>query len=154
MLTRRTLVGLAGVAAAGFATHQLWPRRLSRNFTGLVEGVAVGGYDPVAYFTGGAPAAGRDDITASHEDVTWRFATPENRVLFLAEPGRYAPQYGGYCAYAVAGGGTAPGVPRYWSIVEGRLFLNASRRVHEKWRADATGYIAKADANWPRVLGN
>jgi len=80
-------------------------------FTGLVSGVAVAGYDPVGYFTEGKPVKGSKDITLQHEGATWRFASAENRAAFEADPAKYAPQYGGYCAYAVAKGSTAKAEP-------------------------------------------
>ncbi len=122
-------------------------------FAGLVEGVAVGGYDPVAYFTQGKPVKGSKDVTASYEGATWRFASAEDRAAFQAEPAKYAPQYGGYCAYAVSQGHTAKAEPDAWTIHDGKLYLNYDRNVQAKWEKDIPGYIAKADANWPGVLG-
>jgi YHS domain-containing protein len=121
-------------------------------FTGLVEGVAVGGYDPVAYFTQGKPVKGSEDFTLQHEGATWRFASAENRATFEADPAKYAPQYGGYCAYAVAKGSTAKAEPDAWTIHAGKLYLNFDRSVRAIWEKDIPGYIKKADANWPGVL--
>jgi hypothetical protein len=152
-LTRRRLLALLALpAAAGLAYAALPAGDRPALFTGIVTGVAVGGYDPVAYFTAGVATPGRADITLEHSGAIWRFASPASRDAFRAAPDRFAPRYGGYCAYAVAGGGTSGGDPRYWRIVDGRLYLNASARVHEKWGRDIAGYIAKADANWPAVL--
>jgi YHS domain-containing protein len=122
-------------------------------FTGLVKGVAVGGYDPVAYFTDGKPVAGSKDITLEHEGATWRFASEANREAFKADPAKYAPQYGGYCAYAVSQGYTAKGDPNAWSVVDGKLYLNYDLNVKKTWEKDTAGYISKANANWPGVLG-
>ena len=122
-------------------------------FTGLVKGVAVGGYDPVAYFTQGKAIAGRETITAEHAGATWRFASEANRDAFKADPGKYAPQYGGYCAYAVAKGATAKGDPEAWTVRDGKLYLNLDKNVRALWEQDIPGYIKKADANWPGVLG-
>lgn len=122
-------------------------------FTGLVKGVAAGGYDPVSYFTEGKPVLGSDKITAENEGVVWRFASEQNRASFLAEPAKYAPQYGGYCAWAVSQGYTAKGDPQAWSIVGGKLYLNYDKRVQSNWEKDKPGNITKADANWPKVLG-
>lgn len=121
-------------------------------YTGIVKGVAVGGYDPVAYFTEHKPVQGRGDILYSWKDVTWRFATKENRDAFMANPEKYAPQYGGYCAYAVSQGGTAKGDPQVWKIVDGKLYLNLSPAVQTLWEKDVPGYIKAADKNWPGVL--
>lgn len=121
-------------------------------YTGIVEGVAVGGYDPVAYFTQGEPVVGKPEISHQHAGVTWRFATEESWEAFKAEPSKYAPQYGGYCAWAVARNYTAKGDPMAWSIVGDRLFLNYNQWVKRIWERDKPGNISKGDANWPKVL--
>ncbi len=121
-------------------------------YTGSVEGVAVGGYDPVAYFTAHKPVQGQGDILYSWRGVTWRFASEANRDLFAKNPEKYAPQYGGYCAYAVAKGGTAGGDPKAWTIIGGKLYLNLSPAVQKLWEKDIRGYIQAADKNWPSVL--
>lgn len=153
--SRRTFLisGFIAIAAMNaLAAPDTKPRGKPAVYTGEVAGVAVGGYDPVAYFSTGTATKGREDITLEHDGVTWRFDSDANRDAFKADPARYAPQYGGYCAYAVSGGGTSPGDPRHWRIVGDRLYLNASRRVHERWQTDIPGHIRKADANWPGVL--
>lgn len=121
-------------------------------FIGSIPGVAINGYDPVAYFTDKKPAAGREDITTAWKGATWRFATEENKAAFLAEPEKYAPQYGGYCAFAVAHGATASTVPEAFTITNGKLYLNFSTSVRETWSSDIPGNVKKADANWPKVL--
>ncbi|MEM8788722.1 MAG: YHS domain-containing (seleno)protein [Pseudomonadota bacterium] len=115
-------------------------------------GIAIDGSDPVAYFNQGAPVAGDADITQDWNGVRWRFATTANRDAFAADPAAYAPQYGGYCAWAVAQGYTASTVPEAWKIVDGKLYLNYSRRIQRRWERDIPGNIAAGDANWPRVL--
>jgi YHS domain-containing protein len=122
-------------------------------YTGIVPGTGLGGYDPVAYFTENRPRPGEARISAIHEGVTYRFASEENRATFIAEPARYLPQYGGYCAWAVANGYTAHGDPQVWTVVDDRLYLNYSRMVHWRWERDVPGNIVKGDANWPKVLG-
>jgi YHS domain len=122
-------------------------------FTGIVKGIAVGGYDPVAYFTDGKPVAGSKDITLDHEGAVWRFASAANRDAFKADPARYAPQYGGYCAWAVSQNYTAKGDPDAWTISNGKLYLNYDRSVRSTWAKDITGNVTKGDANWPNVLG-
>lgn len=114
-------------------------------------GLALGGYDPIAYFTEGAPRRGSADLALSRDGVEWRFASPANRDAFAADPHRYAPQYGGWCAWAAAEGYLAPIDPRAWRIVEGRLYLNANARIQRRWERDIPGFIARADANWPRI---
>ncbi len=121
-------------------------------FTGSIKGVAINGYDPVAYFTEKKPVAGKADITYSWKGATWRFASAQNRDTFKANPEKYAPQYGGYCAYAVAKGSTAKTEPEAWSIVADKLYLNYSKGVQRTWEKDIPGYIKAADRNWPGVL--
>lgn len=116
-------------------------------------GVAIKGYDPVAYFTDGKPAKG--DAKFSHEwnGATWHFASAEHRDLFKASPDKYAPQFGGYCAWAVSQNYTANSDPENaWKIVNGKLYLNYNRDVQKKWEDDVPGNIAKGETNWPKVL--
>ena len=119
--------------------------------TYTVDGIALGGTDPVSYFTGGAPAQGSPDITAEQDGVTWRFATAENRDAFAADPDKYRPAYGGWCAYGVAKGAKATTIPDAWTIIDGKLYLNYSRIVQGLWSIDSAGYIEKADAAWPEI---
>ena len=157
MRTRRSiLLASALVVIAGFGSITVSPRLASAKqpelFTGLVKGVAVGGYDPVAYFTEGKAIVGKADITLSHAGATWRFASTANRDAFQADPAKYAPQFGGYCAWAVSQGYTAKGDPDAWSIVDGKLYLNYDRAVRANWAKNAGGNIRKGEANWPKVL--
>ncbi len=115
-------------------------------------GVAVDGTDVVAYFTEGRPVSGTADLTHDWNGKTWRFSTAANRDAFAANPAKYAPQYGGYCAYAVSEGYTASTTPEAWKIVDGKLYLNYSRRVQRRWAKDIPARISSADANWPKVL--
>ncbi|WP_372616799.1 YHS domain-containing (seleno)protein [Falsiroseomonas sp.] len=115
------------------------------------NGLAVRGTDVVAYFSEGRPVPGRAEFTHDWGGATWRFASAANRDRFAADPARYAPAYGGFCAYAVSEGYTAPIDPAAWRIVEGRLFLNYDRRTQRIWEGDIPGRIARADANWPRL---
>lgn len=115
-------------------------------------GVAVDGTDVVAYFTDGAPVAGHPTITFDYMDATWQFNSTANRDAFAADPAAYAPQYGGYCAFAVSQGYTASTTPEAWSIVDDKLYLNFSTGVRRRWLRDTAGHIAAADANWPTVL--
>lgn len=162
MLTRRRLfaigalsisgVGLtAGGLAIGRALAQDKPTKPAV-FTGIVKGVAIGGYDAVAYFTDGRAVPGQPGISLEHEGAVWRFASEANRDAFKADPQRYAPQYGGYCAWAVASGYTAKGDPDAWTIADGRLYLNYNKSVQANWAKDIPGNVRKGDANWPGVL--
>jgi hypothetical protein len=113
----------------------------------------INGIDPVAYFDGNGPVAGNPRITHDWEGATWQFATVDNRDAFAAEPDRFAPAFGGYCAYAASRGYLAPTIPEAWSIHEGRLYLNASLRARRLWTNELPGVIALGEANWPAILG-
>jgi YHS domain-containing protein len=114
-------------------------------------GTAIEGYDPVAYFAEGRPVEGDSAFAHDWMGATWYFASAENRDRFAADPERYAPQYGGYCAWAVAHGYTAKIDPAAWKIVEGKLYLNYSKEVQADWAQDIPGNITKSDANWPKI---
>lgn len=115
------------------------------------SGVAISGYDPVAYFSQTKALKGSPQITASHAEATYQFTSQANRDAFLANPDRYAPVYGGYCAYGVANGHKVNVDPEAFRVVDGRLYLNYSKGVQQKWLADVHGNIAKAEANWPKL---
>src|SRR5262249_39798851 len=118
------------------------------------RGLAISGYDPVAYFTLGAATPGSSELTLEWMGATWRFASAANRDAFRAEPERYAPQSGGYCAWAVSNGKTASIGPEAWKIVGGKLYLNYSRDIQKQWEQDVPGNIRRADGNWPRLRGS
>lgn len=149
--TMPILVALALALSVVFAVGDAKAGK-SEVFTGLVKGVAVGGYDPVAYFDGGKPAKGSPEITLEHNGAIWRFATDASRKAFEADPAKYAPQYGGYCAWAVSRGYTAKGDPNAWRIVDGKLYLNYNKDVQRTWSKNIAANVAKANANWPKVL--
>lgn len=115
------------------------------------DGVALHGYDAVAYQTEQRPVQGSAAYTAIHEGVTYRFASAANRDRFAAAPATYAPAYGGYCAFGVAAGGKYDIDPAAFSVVNGTLYLNKNRSVQRTWREDVPGNIKKADRNWPTV---
>ena len=118
----------------------------------LIGGVAIKGYDPVAYFTDGHPVKGSRDFTFTWNDATWQFASAAHRDLFAHDPAAYAPQFGGYCAWAVSQGYTAGIDPASWKIVAGKLYLNYDSDVQARWAQDIPGFIAKAEKNWPVLL--
>jgi YHS domain-containing protein len=117
-------------------------------------GLGASGYDVVAYFTQNAAVPGKPEHIHVHDGVTWRFSSPETLAAFKAEPAKYTPQYGGYCAWAVASNYTATSDPEAFSIVDGKLYLNYSRAVRFLWARDPKGNIVKGNANWPNVLSN
>jgi hypothetical protein len=145
---RRSFLALAGMVALLPAM----PAAAGEIYTGLLSSTAVGGYDPVAYFTEGKPRPGLASITLEWKGATWRFASAKNRDLFRADPERYAPRYGGHCAWATARNYLAKGDPLHWRIVDGRLYLNYDAKVQSDWEKDIPGEIAKAEANWPAIL--
>lgn len=116
------------------------------------DGVSIKGYDPVAYFIDRKPVKGSREFEYVWMDAKWHFSSAEHRDLFIRNPEKYAPKYGGYCAYAVSQGTTADIDPDAWNIVDGRLYLNLSKRIKDKWSKDIPGYIKKADENWPKLL--
>ena len=121
-------------------------------YTGLFSSVAVSGYDTVAYFTEGKSVEGSDDFEYEWQDTTWRFSSAENLELFKAEPDKYAPQFGGYCAYAVAHNKTASTDPTKFHIKDGKLYLNYNGKIQKKWLANRDALIVDANKNWPDVL--
>ncbi len=121
-------------------------------YTGTFSSLAVSGHDPVAYFKEGKPVEGSSEHELEWNGATWRFSSAANLAAFEADPETYAPQYGGYCAWAVSQGYTASTDPTAWRIVDGKLYLNYSLGVQRRWEKDIPGNIAKADTNWPKVL--
>jgi YHS domain-containing protein len=145
--TRRVLRGSAFVFLlltlfAGIAVGEL-----------LVDDVAIKGYDTVAYFKVGKAVKGNEAFSFQWHDMTWYFSSKENRDLFATIPENYAPQYDGYCAWAMSEGRKAQTDPEVWKIVSGKLYLNCSRSAYEKWSRDIPGNIKKADNNWLKYFG-
>jgi hypothetical protein len=146
MLTRRSLLAAPALLLLPRAAFAATPPVYAEG------GIAIDGTDPTGYFTKAAPVAGDPAVTLDWQGATWRFASAETRAMFEGDPDRYAPQFGGYCAWAVAEGYTAPTVPEAWKIVDGKLYLNFSRRIQRRWERDIPGNIARGEANWPGVL--
>jgi len=147
MLTRRKALGL--IAATPLFAR---PAFAASPEVFAVDGVAIRGADPVAFFTQGAPVIGSSDHALSWKGAAWHFASAENMAQFEADPAAFAPQYGGYCAFAASKGGIATTVPEAWTVYEDKLYLNYSTNVRSIWLQDVPGNIAKADANWPGIL--
>ncbi len=117
-------------------------------WTGLLgTQAAVGGYDAVSYFAG-KPVEGSDKFTLQYNGATFKFASAANLAAFKANPAKYAPQYGGHCAWAAANNYRFAGDPKVWRIVDGKLYLNYNRDVQQKWEKDIPALVAKGDANW------
>ncbi len=115
------------------------------------KGVAIKGYDTVAYFVGSKPQKGIKEFYHVHAGNTWLFANEENKKAFIANPSAYMPQYGGHCAYAASKNSIAPTDPEAWTVHDGKLYLNFSKSVRATWLPDAAENIIKADRNWPRL---
>ncbi len=114
--------------------------------------VAIHGHDPVAYFNDSKPVKGSGEFTFTYKGAEWHFASAANLALFEADPARYAPQYGGHCAYAASKGYFADVDPAAWRVHDGKLYLNYSLKVQKLWGQDVAGNIAKGDRNWPVML--
>lgn len=135
-------LAVARLAAADPAAPAIAP-------TNAPDGLALRGWDPVAYFAEGRAREGSPAHTARHGGATYRFASAEHRDRFVAEPARYAPQYGGYCAFAMSIDGVADADPERWVIVDGKLYVNKNRIAAGLWSIGTAGRIAAADGYWP-----
>ena len=146
---RKVLTGLVALTGFGLLpSHTLAkkPSIYSRN------GLAIRGYDPVAYFVLSKATKGSSDFELYHQGTTFRFANADNLEAFKSNPDKYTPQYGGYCAWAVSHVYTASIHPTAWTVVDDKLFLNYSRSVRRQWLSDQANRIKLADQNWPAVL--
>lgn len=151
MTSKRFAAALACAAAVVVgASVSAQPKRLVN--TGDRGELAVKGYDVVAYVTESKAVAGRAEFEYRWNGAIWRFASAAHRDTFSRDPEMYAPRFGGYCAWAVSRGYTADTDPEAWRIVDGKLYLNYSKRVQRMWEQDVAGNIAKGQANWPAVL--
>ena len=140
----KTLVTAATLTAATMTAAFAAGPELNASSTGL----ALQGYDPVAYFTVGEPTKGKYNITSEYKDGTYWFSSEEHKASFDANPEAYVPEYGGYCAFGAAMGFKFDGDPNHWRIVDGELFLNLSADVQERWLEDIPGFIEMADTKW------
>ncbi len=122
---------------------------LAKDYSHSTPGLS--GFDPVAYFTEGKPMKGSGFHTAVYEGVTYAFASEEHLKQFQADPQKFLPAYGGYCAYGLAVGKKFVADPEVWTIVQGRLYLNLDKNIQGKWQKDLDGYVKRADANWANV---
>jgi YHS domain-containing protein len=116
-------------------------------------GKAIKGYDPVAFFKESKPVKGSDKFQYKWKDATWFFSTSENLEAFKADPEKYAPQYGGYCAYGTSQGHKAPTQTDTWTVLNDKLYFNYNDKVKELWTKDQANLIKVADEKWPEVKG-
>ncbi|MAW81003.1 MAG: hypothetical protein CMI63_12265 [Parvularcula sp.] len=147
--TRKSLAAII-LAIAVFAPAAAFAK--DPVYTGRFSNLAVDGYDAVAYFTESAPVKGDKAFTTDYNGAEWRFSSADNLAAFKAAPEKYAPQYGGYCAWAVSQNYTARGNPENFTVVDGKLYLNYNDEIQKRWEEDIPGFVAKADENWPGVL--
>ena len=149
MLNKRTFVSLAAAVALLTAAAVTTPAiAAGPQVNATITGLALRGYDPVAYFTDGKPVVGDFAIVAQYEGATYRFASKDHKALFEKDPAKYVPQYGGFCAFGTAQGFKVDGDPNVWKIVDDRLYLNLAPPVAERWSQDIAGYIKTADEKW------
>ena len=124
---------------------------VSRGATLSGPGLAVHGYDVVAFFTSGTPALGSDKYAVAYNGGTYRFASQANLDAFKANSAKYEPAYGGFCAFGAALGKKFDGDPHYWKIIDGKLYLNLNGDIQSKWSEDIAGNLRKADGNWAKI---
>lgn len=140
LLVSITLLALTGAASA------------ESIYTEFFSDKALSGYDAVAFFTENKPVKGKKQYRVDYLDSQWYFSSAEHKALFELDPDKYRPQYGGYCAWAIAAkNAKAPGNVKYWTIVEAKLYLNYNKDVQKLWLQDVPGFIATANRNWPAL---
>lgn len=159
MTTRnaRALLAALGLLVASTSISSVPAFAVVPNSTSAIntdeQGIALHGYDPVAYFTVGAPTKGHASFTAKYEGASYFFASAENLKKFKANPAAFAPQFGGFCAMGVALEKKLDGDPAVWKIVDGKLYLNVNADVSVAWQRDIPGNLEKANDYWPEIKG-
>lgn len=146
-ITSATL--LIGILAIFQPSSLIAAKPINQTFFGSK---AIDGYDTVAYHTLGKPVKGSKSYSHEWKGANWLFSTPSNRDLFKADPTKYAPQYGGYCAWAAANNKIADADATLWDIYDGKLYLNYNTKTHNEWRLDKAGMVRRGNANWPSLL--
>lgn len=150
MMIRKAIICFAALIAAVVLCLDTTHGRYSINRDS--QGVAIKGYDVVAYFSQGKAVEGVEGITYEWKGAVWRFATMKHRDLFIAEPEKYAPQFGGYCAYGIADGKIFDVDPQAWEIKDGKLYLAQNRRAKQTWVQDYSVFLEEANKKWPGIL--
>ena len=140
---------MTGIVAGGFAAAT--ETNVTNGLTLKGPGLAVHGYDVVAYFTEGAPTRGFSKYSTVYEDATYRFSSQAHLDTFEKSPEKYVPQYGGYCAFGVSVGAKFDGDPNLWRIVDGKLYLNLNEDIQKTWEKNIPSNIKKADRNWQKI---
>ena len=160
MISRRFLLASSTLFALGVGVVHAKSPEIYLNEGGVFSRAwahAVDGHDVVAYFdlaAGDDPVKGQEQYSTIYKDVSWLFSSAENLEKFLSEPERYRPQFGGYCAWAMARNKLARGTPDVWYVYGGKLYLNISARYQREWLEDIDGEIARGEANWPAILND
>ena len=151
MLNKRTIIAFMTAIALTAGAAVVPAAAAGPDVNATITGLALRGYDPVAYFTDGKPIPGDYKITARYNDATYRFASQEHKALFEANPAKYLPQYGGFCAFGAAQGVKVDGDPAVWKIDDDKLYLNLAPPVYDRWNANIPGYVKSANDNWPSL---
>lgn len=146
------LLRIVSLAVLALLLQPLRPALADQPMFHVEEGLAIGGYDTVAFFIEGNAVQGHSDHAVIWKGAVWRFVSEDNQYSFEADPRAFAPMFGGYCAYAVSQGYLVSGSPQSWQIVEDRLYLLFNTEVQEIWRGEMSELIVQASANWPDVL--
>lgn len=149
--TIRSLLIAAALSAAPLYAVAADETNVTKGATLAGPGLAAHGYDVVAYFVTGTPTLGTDKFAVAIDGGTYRFSSQANLDTFKADPAKYQPAFGGYCAYGAALGKKFDGDPQYWKIVDGRLYLNLNGDIQKEWGKDIAGNITKASGNWSRI---
>jgi hypothetical protein len=143
----KKLIVVVALATAALATAKSPVDPVNKDKAGL----AVKGYDPVGYFKANQPVKGSPEYTFDWNGAKWQFLSAENRDSFAASPEKYAPQFGGFCAWAVGHNYTADTDPEAWKIVNGKLYLNYSKDIQKKWDPEKDKWIPSGERNWPAL---
>ena len=152
MTIKHTFIRLAAAVALVTSVAAATPALAAgTEVNATITGLALRGYDPVAYFTDGKPVPGDYTITTQHDGATYRFASEDHKALFLRDPAKYLPEFGGFCAYGTAKGVKVDGDPTIWKIVDNKLYLNLAPAVATRWDQDIPGNIKTANENWKIV---
>jgi YHS domain-containing protein len=143
----QTIAGLAALCSVSLTASA------GQALVNVQGGIAIQGYDPVAYFTAGEPRRGRSELGVAYSGAQWLFSSETNKRLFMEHPELYLPAYGGYCAYGIAQGNLLDIDPRSWTILYDRLYLNCPEPIYDLWLSDPMAYIRQANKNWPHLTG-
>ena len=148
---RNIVVATLSVVVVVGAVFGYWAMSAKPALTSVntnADKVAIHGFDTVAYFTAGKPTKGKKEFEHKWRDARWFFASATNRDLFVANPDRYAPRYGGYCSMGVAIGQYSDTDPEQWTIIDGKLYLNKDKKIQAMWRKSPKAYIVGSEINW------